>query len=305
MIPEEQIDAVRSFNRFHTRVVGALNEGLLSTRHSLVHARILYELSRSSMHSAADLSAILKTNPGYLSRQIAKLEADGLISKQADAKNNKRLILKLSESGRAEFAGLQNASRNEAKKLLDPLSATERRQLIGAMGRIERLLGNCGHDNAFVLREPEPGDMGWITHRHAVLYSQEYNFDWTFESLVGSIVSDYVKNHDPKMERCWIAEHEGEIAGSVFVVKQDEKTAKLRLLYVEPDARGLGIGGRLVTECVRFARARRYERLVLWTNDVLVSARKIYEAAGFTLVEEEHHHSFGQDLVGQNWKLKL
>lgn len=305
MIPEEQIDAVRGFNRFHTRVVGALNEGLLSTKHSLIQARILYELSRNSAHSAADLSEILKINPGYLSRQVGKLEADGLISKQADTKNNKRLILKLSKNGRTEFSKLLDASRNDARKLLDPLSQTERRQLIGAMARIERLLGNREGENAFVLREPEPGDMGWITHRHAVLYAREYDFDWTFEALVGSIVSDYVKNHDPKMERCWIAEHEGESAGSVFVVKHDQKTAKLRLLYVEPDARGLGIGGRLVKECIRFARARRYERLVLWTNDVLVSARKIYEAAGFTLVKEEHHRSFGQDLVGQNWELKL
>lgn len=302
---EDHITAVRRFNRFHTRVVGALNEKILATRYSLLQARILYELAQENDHSAADLSEILEVNPGYLSRQIAKLQSDGLILKRPDLRNAKRLILVLSQKGSDEFRALQEASIREVGLLLKPLARDERRSLVGSMQRIERLLGDRSDDRNYLLRNPEPGDMGWITHRNGVLYAREYGWDWTFEALVGRIVADFTDNFDPKFERCWIAEREGEIVGSVFVVRESDEVAKLRLLYVEPDARGLGIGGRLVKECTRFARDRRYRKLVLWTNDVLGSARKIYQAAGFTLVAEEAHHSFGQDLVGQNWELQL
>ncbi len=302
---QDPVTAVRRFNRFHTRVVGALNEKILATRYSLLQARILYELAHQGDLSAADLSDILEVNPGYLSRQIAKLQSDGLIDKQPDGRNAKRLILVLSDKGKTEFQHLQEASIREVGSLLEPLTRNDRRLLVGSMQRIERLLGTANDDKSYLLRDPEPGDMGWITHRHGALYAQEYGWDWTFEALVGRIVSDFTDNFDPKFERCWIAEREGEIVGSVFVVRETDEIAKLRLLYVEPDARGLGIGGRLVRECIRFAQARRYGKLVLWTNDILGSARKIYQAVGFTLVAEEKHHSFGHDLVGQNWELQL
>lgn len=302
---EDQVSAVRQFNRFHTRLIGALNSHLPSTHFSLPQARILYELAHATDISAADLSDALQVDPGYLSRQIAKLESEGLVERKPDGKNAKRLVLSLSPYGRTEFNGLQAVTAKGVASLLTPLSEPERRQLVGSMQRIQRLLDQSREDKSYLIRNPEPGDMGWITHRHGVLYSQEYGFDWTFEALVGRILADFVDNFDPRRERCWIAERDGEIVGSIFAVCEDDETAKLRLLYVEPSARGLGIGARLVEECIRFTRKCGYKRLVLWTNDVLVSARKIYLAAGFKLVAEEPHHSFGTDLVGQNWELDL
>ncbi len=301
----QQIDSVRRFNRFHTKLVGALNNRILATEFSLPQARILYELATNEGQSAADLAKKLALNPGHLSRQIASLSTDGLISKKPDKDNGKRMIVSLTNKGRSKFAQLNEASAAEIGNLLKPIAKAERRRLVGSMERIEKLLGDRVDDRSFVLRDPEPGDLGLITSRQAVLYAREYDWDWTFEALVGNIVAGYIDNHDPKSERCWVAEREGEVVGSVFVVKQDAQTAKLRLLYVEPSARGLGIGGRLVDECIRFARVRNYRRLVLWTNDVLVSARKIYQEAGFKLIVEEPHNSFGQDLIGQNWELEL
>jgi DNA-binding MarR family transcriptional regulator/GNAT superfamily N-acetyltransferase len=304
-VPPERIAAVRRFNRFHTRLVGALNEGLLASPYPLPQVRVLYEVAHDEGVFATDLARRLNINPGHLSRLLSSLEAAGLVSRAPSADNGKRLALRLTDKGRETFAGLNAASAREVADLLSPLSEPDQRQLVGAMETIERLLGKPSEDTTFVLRDPVPGDMGWIVHRQATLYTHEYGWDWTFEALVSRIVSDFITNFDPDRERCWVAEREGEIVGSVFVVRQDDDVAKLRMLYVEQSARGLGLGRRLVDECLRFARAKGYKRLVLWTNANLVAARRIYETAGFRLIEEEPHHSFGHDLIGQIWERDL
>lgn len=301
----DRIAAVRRFNRFHTRLVGALNEGLLASSFPLVQVRVLYEVANSEGVSASDLARRLGLDSGYMSRLIAGLEEKELLARSPAEDNARRLELRLTDRGRAIFAELNEASAKEVAALLAKLSEEEQRQLVGAMARIERLLGERTGAITFILRDPVPGDMGWIVHRHGALYAQEYGWDWTFEALVAEIVADFVKTHDPARERCWVAERESEVVGSVFIVRQDDQVAKLRLLYVEPSARGLGLGRQLVDECLRFARTKRYRRMVLWTNSVLVSARRIYEAAGFQLTAEEPHHSFGCDLVGQTWEREL
>jgi len=302
------IQAVRQFNRFHTRLVGALNERLLASDYSLPQLRILYEIANArpgAAPSAREMGEILRMDTGYLSRTVSGLEAEGLVARTPSAGNAKRLALTLTDQGRAVFNGLNAASAAEVAALLAPLGEMERRQLVGAMNRIRRLLGDNADDRTFILRDPEPGDLGWIIHKQARIYTQEYGWDWTFEALVAGIVGEFVSNFVPGQERCWIAELEGEVVGSVFIVRQDDDTARLRLLYVDAAARGLGLGRWLVDECIRFAQAKGYTRMVLWTNDVLVSARRIYEAAGFELIEENTHHSFGKDLVGQVWARAL
>jgi DNA-binding MarR family transcriptional regulator/N-acetylglutamate synthase-like GNAT family acetyltransferase len=305
---DEQIDAIRRFNRFHTRLVGALDEHLLSSELSLPQVRVLYEVANAPPDaplSANDLSELLRVDTGYLSRLIAGLEAGGLIARAPSAANARRLELRLTPEGGELFARLNAASAAEVAALIEPLSDRERRELVGAMERIRRLLGDRPSDRFFVLRDPEPGDIGWIIHRQARLYTEEYGWDWTYEGLVADILGKFVRNFDAARERCWVAEREGEIVGSIFLVREDDTTARLRLLYVEPSARGLGLGRRLVDECLRCAREKGYSRMVLWTNDVLVSARRIYEATGFRLVEQAPHHSFGRDLVGQTWERDL
>lgn len=311
------IAEIRAFNRFHTKLVGALNEGLLATDFPLVQVRVLYDLAHADNLAAADLVARLGVDAGYMSRMIAALESRGLIEKTPDSDNAKRLVLSLSQEGRAVFERLDRASAEEVRRLISPLSDDERRQLVGAMQTIRRLLADDtpalstassitpSGERRFVLRDPRPGDLGFIVHRQGALYAAEYGWDWSFEALVAKIVSDFVTRFDPASDRCWIAEVEGEIAGSVFVVRHDDTTAKLRLLYVEASARGMGLGRALVEEVIGFARERGYTRLELWTNSILVSARRIYEAAGFELVDEQPHVSFGHDLVGQTWVLEL
>lgn len=301
----QRITAFRQFNRFHTRLIGVLNEELLASKYSLIQVRILYELANRKGLAAADLAEALKLDRGYLSRMLATLETYDLICRTPDINNAKRMVLSLTSTGLQTFNELNDASIDEVAKLLAPLSEAQQRQLIGSMERIEQLLDGKTDNPMFVLRSPEIGDMGWITHRQGVLYAQEYSWDWTYEALVGKILSEFVENYDPLFERCWVAERDGNIIGSIFVVRLDQETAKLRLLYVEPSARGLGLGRRLVDECIRFSRAKNYKRMTLWTNSVLTSARTIYQAAGFELVEETAHHSFGQDLVGQTWSLDL
>ena len=301
---DADIAAVRRFNRFHTRLVGALNEHLLASDYSLPQVRILYEIANAqpeSPPSARELGEVLRMDAGYLSRVVSRLEGDGLIARTPSADNAKRLALTLTAKGCRVFDGLNAASAEEVAALLASLSETERSQLVGAMRRVRRLLGDDPVERTFVLRDPGPGDLGWIAHRQGLLYAREYGWDWTFEALVAEIVGQFAKTFVPGRERAWVAEMEGEVVGSVFVVRQDEDTAKLRLLYVDPVARGLGLGRRLVDECLGFAREAGYRRMVLWTNDVLVSARRIYESAGFSLIEEEPHRSFGQNLVGQVW----
>ncbi len=307
-VPADRVTAVRRFNRFHTRLVGALNEGLLASEFSLPQVRVLYEIANApggKPVSAAKLGRDLALDPGYLSRLIAGLERKGLLARTLAPDHAKRLLLTLTDKGKTVFAGLNDASAAEVAALLEKLSDGEQRQLVGAMNRVLRLLGPDGGDRTFMLRDPQPGDLGWITHRQAVLYAREYGWDWTFEALVAEIAGKFAREFDPDCERCWIAEREGEVVGSVFVVREDDVTAKLRLLYVEPSARGLGLGRRLVEECIRFAGDRGYSRMVLWTNDVLTAARRIYETTGFTLVDEEPHVSFGKQLVGQVWRREL
>ncbi|MAS06864.1 MAG: MarR family transcriptional regulator [Ahrensia sp.] len=303
-----RIDAVRRFNRFHTRLVGALDEHLLESGYSLPQARIVYELASlrgGEKITAADLGLRLGMDAGYLSRLIAALEKDWLVARTPAPTNAKKLLLALTSNGEALAEKLNAASAGEVAELLAPLNEAEQMALVGAMARIKGLLGPAPSDPAIVLRDPEPGDLGWVVHRQGFLYGKEYGWDWTFEGLLGAIVGKYVETYDPSCERCWIAEMDGEIAGSVFVVREDAETAKLRMLYVEPCARGHGLGRRLVDEAIRFARARGYKKMVLWTNDILTAARRIYEQSGFTLISEEPHRSYGKDLVGQYWEKAL
>lgn len=308
-IPPDRIMAVRQFNRFHTRLVGALGDRMLHSEYSLSQLRLLYEIAHAPAQapaSAAQLGRDLGMNPGYLSRLISTLEERALVQREASPDHGKRLALRLTEEGRRVFADLEATSAAEVAALLQPLSDADQARLVSAMDQVRRLLGDAhAPAKAFILRDPRPGELGIVIQKQAELYTREYGWDWTFEGLLAEIVGQYVKAYDPARERCWIAENAGEVVGSVFVVKQDEHTAKLRMLYVDASARGLGLGRRLVDECLRFARAQGYRRLVLWTNDILVSARRIYQAAGFELVEEEKHHSFGKDLVGQVWARDL
>lgn len=308
-VSPDRIEAVRRFNRFHTRLVGALNEHLLESGYSLPQARIIYELASlrgGEKITAADLGQRLGMDAGYLSRLISGLEKDWLVARTPAPANAKKLLLALTGNGEALAKKLNAASAGEVAELLAPLNEAEQEALVGAMTRIKRLLGPAPSGPAIVLRDPEPGDLGWVVHRQGFLYGKEYGWDWTFEGLLGAIVGKYVETHDPSCERCWIAEMDGEVAGSVFVVRADDAdTAKLRMLYVEPWARGHGLGRRLVDEAIRFARARGYKKMVLWTNDILTAARRIYEQSGFVLVSEEPHRSYGKDLVGQYWEKDL
>ena len=306
---EARVDDVRRFNRFFTRRIGVLREGLLHSPYSLAEARILFEIARRERAlTASDLSRDLGLDPGYLSRILARLEQQRLIDKVRSETDARRRFLSLTPEGKEAFSSLDARSREEVAEMLGGLSEREQRRLLEAMGIIEGILDRgkgFKFSEPFYLRQHEPGDMGWVVHRHGVLYAKEYGWDERFEALVARIVADFVDGYDPARERCWIAEMGGEIVGCAFVVRASDTVAKLRLLLVEPEARGLGLGTRLVEECIRFARNRSYEKLTLWTNGVLDAARRIYEEHGFELVEEEEHHSFGKDLIGQNWELAL
>jgi DNA-binding MarR family transcriptional regulator/GNAT superfamily N-acetyltransferase len=302
----QRVGAVRRFNRFWTRQIGVLREGYLESPFSLTEVRVLYELARSEEITASELGKELGLDVGYLSRLLRGFEGRGLISKKPSETDGRRSLLRLTEGGQEAFAPLDARSREDVGAMLEALSAAEQDRLVGAMRTIEELLGAQPESKVpYLLRPHEAGDMGWVVHRHGILYAREYGWDERFEALVARIVADFVDNFDPAKERCWIAEGDCAILGCVFVVKESDTVAKLRLLLVEPEARGLGLGTRLVEECVRFARSRGYEKLTLWTNSVLDIARRIYEEKGFEIVEEEEHHSFGKDLVGQNWELKL
>lgn len=300
---DDRAETVRRFNRFYTRQIGVLHEHLLESEFSLTEVRILYELAHRPALTTSDLCRELGLNAGYLSRVIAGFEKHGLVEKMRSPTDGRVAQLKLTDKGQATFEPLSDASRREVTAMLERLSVPEQHQLVDAMGQIEGLLSE--QTPSYVLRDPQPGDMGWIVHRHGVLYAQEYGWNADFEALVAEIVSKYVRELDRTSERCWIAEKDGKVVGSVFVVRHDETTAKLRLLYVEPSARGLGLGKRLVEECLRFAGLAGYKKMVLWTNSVLGDARRIYEKAGFRLIEEEPHHSFGKDLIGQTWARDL
>lgn len=303
---DKKIDPVRRFNRFFTRRIGVLREGLLHTPYSLTEARILFEITDRAGMTATDLSRELGLDPGYLSRILSGLEQRSLIEKVPSQTDARQRLLSLTPEGRKAFALLDARSREEVGEMLGELTEGEQKRLLDAMQTIESVLDKSfKFSEPFFLRTHEPGDMGWVVHRHGVLYDREYGWDERFEALVAQIVADFINNYDRARERCWIAEMNGERVGCVFVVKESDEIAKLRLLLVEPKARGLGLGAHLVEECIRFARSRGYEKLTLWTNSVLDAARHIYEEQGFKLVEEEEHHSFGKDLVGQNWELEL
>ena len=304
--PAAPVDAVRRFNRFYTRRIGVLQEGLLQSPFSLAEARVLYELAHREAPAAAELGRDLGLDGGYLSRILRGLRRRGLVDRRPSASDGRQSLLGLTRRGRAAFATLDERSRREVGAMLDALPSGGPGRLVGAMGTIEQLLGGAPRTAApYVLRAPLPGDLGWVVHRHGVLYAQEYAWDERFEALVAEIVARFVKRFDAKRERAWMAEADGEVVGCVFLVKQSRTVARLRLMLVEPRARGMGIGTRLVGECIRFARQAGYREITLWTNSVLRAARHIYEQAGFRLVHEEKHHSFGHDLVGETWDLKL
>jgi DNA-binding MarR family transcriptional regulator/GNAT superfamily N-acetyltransferase len=302
----QRLEAVRRFNRFYTQQIGVLQEGLLRSPFSLTEARVIYELAHHEKTTATELGNELDLDAGYLSRILSSFKKRGLIDKQPSKSDGRQSILRLTEQGQEAFAMLNARSHNEIEAMLNELSTEDQKRLVEAMLVVERLLGaQPEHKVPYLLRPHQPGDMGWVVHRHGVLYTEEYGWDEKFEALVADIVAKFIQNYDPKRERCWIAEKDGENVGSVFLVKQSDTVAKLRLLLVEPKARGLGIGTRLVDECIRFARRAGYRKITLWTNNVLLAARHIYERAGFRLVHEEPHHSFGHDLIGETWELEL
>lgn len=304
----DPIEAIRRFNRFYTRRLGLLDEGLLASRFTLAEARVLYELGRRDDLTASALARELSLDAGYLSRLLDRLVRRRLLGRVAAPHDARARLLRLTRSGRTAYEALDQASREQLRAQTAHLGSDGMRHLLAALATTERLLeppSAAAASAPFILRDPQVGDMGWVVHRQSVLYAQEYGWDATYEALVAEIVARFVREFDARHERCWIAEREHRIVGSVFLVRESAEVGKLRLLYVEPEARGLGVGSRLTDECIRTARRIGYRKLVLWTNDVLVSARRIYQAAGFVLVKEERHHSFGKDLVGQNWELAL
>lgn len=303
------VAAVREFNRFYTRQLGILDR-YLDSPFSLAEARVLYELRyRAEPPTASDLARDLAMDPGYLSRMLRGFTRRGLIARETPAHDARRAHLSLTKKGRQTFDPLDRRSSQEVRALVDSIPAGRRRAVVDAMSSIREALSpatsHAEPASPFTIRSHRLGDIGWVTHRHGVLYAQEYGWDERFEALVARICADFIDNLDAEREHCWIAERDGEILGSIFCVKRSKNVAKLRLLLVEPSARGLGVGTRLVDECIAFARARGYKRLTLWTQNNLHSARRIYERAGFTLTSEEKHNSFGHALVAQNWDLEL
>jgi len=304
----QRVEAIRRFNRFYTQKIGVLEEGLLHSPFTLGEVRVLYELAHREQPTATELANELGLDTGQLSRMLRGFEKNKLIARKPSPSDGRQSLLTLTEPGRRTFAPLNERAKEEIAALLKNISVSEQNRLVEAMHTITELLGGGVAEEArpaYILRPHQPGDMGWVVHRHGVLYAQEYGWDELFEALVAGIVAEFIQNFDPRRERCWIAERAGEIVGSVFLVQKSRAVAKLRLLLVEPSARGLGIGARLVAECVGFARRAGYRSLTLWTQSVLSAARHIYERADFRLIHKQRHNSFGHDLVGETWELKL
>ena len=303
---DARIEAVRRFNRFYTQRIGVLGEGLLASPLSLAEVRVLYELAHASPAeppSASALAADLGIDAGYLSRILRGFVQRGWVRRQRSAADARKGLLTLTSSGRKMFAPLDKRSHDEVRSSLERLSRGDQAALAASMRTIERILGTPADRPApVVLRSLMPGDIGWVVHRHGVLYAHEYRYDARFEALVAHIAADFVERFDPLHERCWIVEREGEVVGSVFVVRKSRTVAKLRLLLIEPSARGLGLGERLVDECIRFARRAGYRKLVLWTQSELLAARRIYERAGFSRSAAKPHRSFGRKLVAETWE---
>jgi DNA-binding MarR family transcriptional regulator/N-acetylglutamate synthase-like GNAT family acetyltransferase len=300
-----RVDEVRRFNRFYTRRIGALRGGLLGSEFSLPEARVLYEIAQSREPTSTQLARELDLDLGYLSRLLQSLRKRGLVQARVSPRDARRSLLSLTARGRKAFSVLDSRSREEVAGMLGKLPGAAQARLVEAMKTVESLLGERQAQPRIALRAHRPGDLGWVVHRHGALYGQEYGYDERFEALVAGIVAKFVQGYDPARERCWIAELDGEAVGSVFLVRQSKRVAKLRLLLVEPRARGLGIGRRLVQECIAFARDKGYRKLVLWTQSDLDAARAIYRDAGFSLIRTEKHASFGVKLTGEYWSLTL
>ncbi len=325
----QDVDTVRRFNRFYTRQIGVLHEKLLQSPFSLTEGRVLYEIGflgdtgtpRATTPTAADLAETLNLDGGYLSRILQRFARRRLITRTTSNTDARQAHLALTARGQAALAPLQQLARDEVAVMLRHLSSAERARVVDAMGVIQRTLGGLGdraigesataaqeprrNRQPFTLREHRAGDMGWIVSRQSALYAEEYGWTTEYEALAADIVAQFLKHFDPARERCWIAEQDAAPVGAVMIVRQSDTVAKLRLLHVERAARGLGIGSRLVGECVRFSRAAGYEKITLWTQSNLLAARHLYEAAGFTCISKEPHHRFGKDLVAETWELGL
>jgi len=306
MESDNGVASVRRFNRYYTRKIGVLQEGLLDSPYSLTEARIIFEIANQKDVTASAIGEQLGLDPGYLSRTLNKLEQLNLINKTPAENDRRQRLIRLTAEGQKAYSMLDQRSSQEIGQMLQGLLGGQVQRLVKSMRTIETILDPPpSQANPFILRPHRPGDMGWVIGQHGLVYSQEYGWDVTFEAFVAQICADFINNFDPKKENCWIAETDGEPVGCVFCVKQSDEVAKLRMLLVSVQGRGLGLGTHLVRECIQFARRCGYQKMVLWTNDILVEARHIYEKFRFQLVEEEKHHSFGQDLVGQNWELSL
>jgi DNA-binding MarR family transcriptional regulator/GNAT superfamily N-acetyltransferase len=299
------VAAIRGFNRFYTNVIGLLRGKYLGSPYSLTEARLLFELAQRDASEVSDLRRTVDIDPGYLSRILARFESDGIITRERSAADGRRQIIRLTGTGHSVVAGLDARSAEQTRDMLAGVRGDDRRRLLEAMRTITEVLTGSPRPRGYLLRAPRPGDMGWVVQRNGAIYAEEFGWDASYEALVARIVADYVENRDPQAEAAWIAEVDGTRAGCVFCVRENATTARLRLLLVEPWARGLGIGARLVDEVLRFARQAGYTHITLWTNDVLADARRIYQRAGFTLDSEDRHRSFGQDLTGQNWSRAL
>jgi len=302
---EPQVAAVRSFNRFYTAVIGVLAERLLDTPFSLTEARVIFELAQRDTTETADLRSLLRLDASYLSRILTRLEQQGWVTKERSESDARRQVLRLTEAGQQTSAWLDSQSAQQIRDLLTKLTKAERQRLVGAMAAVHGLLDDPPRSVSYVLRPPQLGDLGWVVHRNSAVNGAAYGWDETYEALVARIVADYAEHHDPRREAAWIAELDGTPVGCVLCARKDDTTAHLRLLLVEPTARGMGIGARLVDECLRFARRAGYKEITLWTIDVLTQARRIYERAGFQLIDRYPERRFGQDLISQNWRRSL
>jgi DNA-binding MarR family transcriptional regulator/GNAT superfamily N-acetyltransferase len=303
---EERVQAVRRFNRFYTRQIGVLQEHLLGSDFSLAEMRVLYELAHREKCTAKEIGEYLGFDPGYLSRILARFAKLHLVRRERLQEDARLVSLELTEAGRSAFEPLNRESSAQVGEMLTRIPEAEQSKLVHAMGDIEAIVAAKKSDGeALVLRPHRPGDIGWVIHCHGALYAQEYGWDETFEALVAEIAAQFIKNFDARRERCWIAERNGEPVGTVFLVKYTDEVAKLRLLLVEPHARGLGVGRHLVEECIRFARLAGYRKITLWTQSILTAARNIYRRAGFRLVKEEPQRAFGAELVSETWELEL
>jgi DNA-binding MarR family transcriptional regulator/ribosomal protein S18 acetylase RimI-like enzyme len=304
----ERVAAVRRFNRYYTRQIGVLRKRFLDSPYSLGEARVLYEIATKQAPSASEIARTLDLDPGYLSRVLRNFERRGLVRKRTSPQDGRQSHLTMTPRGKKSFMPLDARSQRETAAMLAKLKAADQARLIAAMATIETLLGEEDQDQSprhYIVRAPRPGDFGWIVKRHAELYAQEYRWREPFEGLCAQIVADFVNKYDASRERCWIAEIDGENAGTVMLVNDGADVARLRLLLVEPNARGLGIGARLTDEAIGFARTTGYRKMTLWTHSVLTAARHIYQTAGFTLMRSEEHQSWGQPVVSEHWDLEL